>query len=174
MRAFYQMVNIINTIFLDKTQIEKNENGLKLLQTDSEHLKKGLFKFNRQNINFLVWSIIPYSYFAIDSIEKSFWVFHPVFTYFPQNTDKLDLSLPISLGLKNVEISKEGLVGNILNSDEKIIVIRVNDPKNLSLFENHEKLIVSSEFEVKQTYLHILEAEITFELVKFLYFECWQ
>jgi hypothetical protein len=174
LRGFYQMVNIINTIFLDKTIIEENELLLNNLKTEALHLKEGLFKFEFQEKNFLVWSIIPYSYFRTKNVDKSFWVFHPVFTYFPQTTDKLDFSLPICLRLSNLEISDIGIKATILGSGDKIVAIKTDNPINIDQLKKHKNIIVSSEMTVKDLYWHHMESEVTFEVVKFLYDECWK
>ena len=173
LRGFYQMVNIINTIFLDKTIIEENEQLLNNLKAEASHLKEGLFKLQYNGKNYLVWSIIPYSFYRVGHLDKSFWVFHPVFTDFPQTTDKLDFSLPICLRLSNLEISVTGIKGTILDSGQKIEVTLTDNPINLNLLKKHKDIIASSEITVKDIYLHHLESEVTFEVVKFLYYECW-
>jgi hypothetical protein len=173
LRGFYQMVNIINTVFLDKNVIEENEQLLNNLKAESLHLKEGLFKFQYQGKNILVWSIIPYSFFKTRNIDKSFWVFHPVFTYFPQTTDKLDFSLPICLRLCNLEISEISIKATILKSGEKIEATKTDNPINIDQLKKHKDLIASSEMTVKDLYWHHLESEVTFEVVKFLYDECW-
>jgi len=173
-KSFYQIVNIINTIFLNKTIVVENELGLKQLQDKSEHLKEGLFELNINNKHFLIWSIIPYSFFKTDDIEKSLWVFHPVLTNFPQNTDTLVFSSPICLYLDSIEISKDSFTAKLLNNGKKVEATRVNDYYYINLLDRHNKLISSAEDRVHEIYIDHLDTEIAFERVKFLYNECWQ
>jgi hypothetical protein len=173
-RSFYQMINIINTIFLDKEVIDENENKLENLKKEAEHLKNGLYKLNLNGKNILIWSIIPYSYFEVNKIEKSFWVFHPVFTYFPQTTQKLDFSLPIYLNLKDVTIHENGFSDLNLENNENIEAETTDNILNVEAYKKHNDIVYSSDNDVKQLYFIHLETELTYAVVKFLYSECWK
>lgn len=94
-RAFLQMVNIINTIFLDLKIVQANELYLENLRIESKHFSENLLTFDAENKKILIWSIIPYSCFEINGILKSFWVFHPVGKTFPQNLQNFIFTKPI-------------------------------------------------------------------------------
>jgi hypothetical protein len=175
-RGFYQMVNILNLMFIDKIEIEENENLLDDLKRKAEPLKKGLFILDIENNpnKYLIWSVIPYSLFKINNIEKSFWVFHPVFKNFPQTTEELVFDQPFYLNLKDVIITDYSLVGRTTNTKKEVKVIPTLDQNHVALLKKHNKIVLSSQIEVKQNYWTYLETEISFELVKFLYNECWQ
>ena len=171
--SFLLMINILNTLFLDKTDIEFNENSLIDLKDQAKKLETGLFILEFDSKRILVWSILPYSFFKYGNILKSFWVFHPVFTYFPQTTEKLDFSLPISFRLKNVKIHPKGLTGVNLITGKTINVIKTDKEENRNSLKAHELLIENSGLEVKQLYWNFLEREMFNEVVRFLYHECW-
>lgn len=171
LRGFYQMVNILNTIFLDKEVIDTNELLVNNLKAEAQHLKEGLFKFHFHEKDFLVWSIIPY-YKTFEG-DRSFWVFHPVLTNFPQTTDKLNFDLPFYVRLSNIKITKFGIEAIDLISGEKIIATKTDNAINKDLLERHKELIATSQVDVKNIYLHHLETELSFELIKFQYNECW-
>jgi hypothetical protein len=174
LKRFYQMVNIINTIFIEKEKIEENDHLLNGLKIKSQYLKEGLFKLQINDSNYLIWSIIPYSFYRTKTLDKSFWVFYPVLTHFPKTSDKLDYSPPICLKLSNIEFKKDGLEALLLNTEKGIKVITTDNPINVSKYMRYKELIDSSELVVRSMYLQSLETEITFEIEKFLYNDCWE
>lgn len=175
-RGFYQMVNILNLMFIDKTEIEENENSLDGLKRKAEPFKKGLFILHVQNNpnKYLIWSVLPYSLFKINSVEKSFWVFHPVFKHFPQTVEESVFDPPFYFNLKDVHISEYSLIGITTDTKVEVKLIPTLDQNHIDLLKAHDNIILSSQIEVKQSYWTYLETEISFELVKFLYNECWQ
>lgn len=173
-RGFYQMINIINLIFLDKSEIESNESLLDELKKSALHFKEGLYILQYDGKKYLIWSFLPYSLFRTSGEAKSFWVFHPVLKYFPQTVEKLDFSLPLYLNLKNIAISNNRFEATILDSGEKIIVSTNLDPLNQELLKKHREIVFSSELKVKEIYWYYLETELSFALIKFLYEECWE
>lgn len=172
--GFFQMVNILNTIFLDKTIVEYNIQALNQLKEVATPFKKGLFKFQIEDKNFLVWSILPYSFFENKNVKKSFWVIHPVLTYFPQKIDKINFSLPIFQSLKNIRITENSFEATNIYNNKMIFATPTNKKENIELLNKHQAQIESSEIEVKQAYWNLLEHEINNEVVKFLYENCWE
>lgn len=173
-RGFYQMVNILNNIFLDKSLLDHNETKFESLKAESKHLKKGLYKLNLNDKVYLIWSIIPHSYFETKTEAKSSWIFHPVLTYFPQSIEELNFSKPICLNLSNIKILKNGIEATIIDNNEPVKAISTDDQRNKDLLETHNKLFTTSANEVKQVYSLQLESELYFEAVKFLYNYCWK
>ena len=86
----------------------------------------------------------------------------------------MDFSLPICLRLTDVKISDIGLEATILNTNQKIKAEKTDNPENIEKLKKHKKMILSSDILVKQMYWSKLESEITFEVVKFLYYDCWE
>jgi len=172
-RGLFQMVNIINTVFLDKNKIDESEGLLSNLKNESDHFRDGLFKFKFGDKNYLIWSLVPYSCFETQSILKSFWVVNPVLTYFPQTLEKLDFSFPIALRLANLKITKDSFEAENLASGQKVYATLTNDPRNLDLLKRHKELVESSELIVRKHYELRMRFEMGCELTKFLYDECW-
>lgn len=173
-RGFYQLVNIINLIFIDKKEIEENEHLLDQLKAKAIHFKQGLFILHFEDKKFLIWSLLPYSLFRTKEGEKSFWVFHPVLRYFPQTVEKLDFSLPLYLNLKDLNISTDCFEATTLDTGQKIMITPTDNPLNIEQLKKHNEIILASEYKVKEIFWHYLETEMTFELTKFLYSECWE
>jgi|GEM_PF-1521775 len=171
--SFLQMVNILNTLFLDKEVIDKNEAVLERMKTETKSFNNGLFKLEIDDRAYLVWSIIPYSCFYDTDKLKSFWVFHPVFTSFPQTTDKLDFILPICLRLKDVSYSEKEIIAINLENNKPIRVRLTDKKENRDMLATHEELVDTSDSEVQEIYLNFLDTELANEIVKFLYHECW-
>ena len=173
-RGFFQMINIINTVFLDKNNIDQREQALDNLKIESLPFKDGLLKFQTGDKNYLVWSLVPYSQFENKAATKSFWVIHPVLTYFPQTAEELNFSLPIPLRLTNLKITNDTLEALNIASGQIVHATITNNPINVELLKKHKELVASSELMVKQHYLLLMESEMGFELAKFLYEECWE
>lgn len=173
-KGFFQMVNILNTIFINIDEIEATDEILKQLKNKSLDFKNGLFKLEIDDKAYLVWSIIPHSCCISSTNElKSLWVFHPVTTYFPQTFEKLNFTLPLYLRLKEVQCTNDELVGIDLQTNKGIRASITNKVENMILLDNHNKMIRSSEFEVKTAYFNLLKSELGIEVVKFFYFERW-
>lgn len=172
-RSFIQMVNILNNLFLDKKQVEKNEAILIKLKDKTSNFNNGLFKLEIDDKAYLIWSIIPYCAFKTKKGIKSFWVFHPVLTYFPQTKDKMDFSMPICLSLEKVKYSKNNLIAINLN-DKKTIKLSLTDKtENKNALAKHKQLLASCEIGVRKMYKHYLDTELANSIVKFIYNECW-
>lgn len=173
LNAFFQMVNIINTLFLDRNTIENNELSLARLKKESKHLNDDLFIFEFEDQPILVWSIIPYSCFLKNDTLKSFWVFHPVLIDFPQSVENLIFSHPICLRLINVQIKPNEFSGINISTGKSIKALKTTKPENTLSLKKYKDLIVSSEQKIQEIYWHYLETELSNEVVKFLYYECW-
>ena len=171
--AFFQMVNIINTLFLDRNTIEYNELSLANLKEESKHLKDDLFIFEFENHPILVWSILPYSCFSNNETLKSFWTLHPVLIDFPQSVENLVFTHPICLRLINVVIDQNEFSAIDLSTGKSIKAVKTAEPENKVALKKYKNLIASSDQKVQEIYWHYLETELSNEVVKFLYYECW-
>jgi hypothetical protein len=171
--AFFQTINIINTLFLDRQTIEDNELTLERLKTESKHFKDDLLIFEFENQPILIWSILPHSCFVKNDTLNSFWVFHPVLIDFPQSVENLNFTHPICLRLKNVEMKPKEFSAINLSTGKEIKAIKTTKPDNILKLRKYKDLIVSADHKVKEIYWDYLESELTTEVVKFLYYECW-
>lgn len=172
-RSFLQMVNILNTLFIDKKNIDANESILKRIKSETEPLKNGLFKLEMDDKAYLVWSIIPYSVFDKTDQLNSLWVFHPVLTYFPQTIDKSDFWPPIYLQLRDVSFTETELCAINLEDDKPIKASITDKIENRNLLKTHTKIVNSSDEKVKDKYYNFLDELLGYEIVKFLYYKCW-
>lgn len=172
--ALLQIVNIVNSIFLDQKILDINEQKLKYLQDASSHLRDNLFTYVYKNHKILVWSIIPYNCFEKDSILKSFWIFHPVLQDFPQTMDSLYFSPPIGLTLSNLAIDKNGIKAIDLQTDQEIEVTFTQNPIDIALKDRYKSLLATSDQQVKDTYFDYLDSEMSLGIIKFKYYECWE
>ena len=127
-----------------------------------------------ENQKILIWAIVPYSCCKNDDILKSFWVFHPVFKSFPQTDEKLIFNLPICLTLKNIQIEDNLFKAINIKTGSVIEVCKNDKEENIKQLKYYKNQILTSDYRVKEIYWNYLESELTFEVVKFLYFECWE
>lgn len=174
MRGFTQMINILNTVFLNKEIIESNENHLTEIRDKAKHLKEGLYKYIEGENAYLIYSAMPYSFIELNSSQKQLWVFHPVLLNFPQKMDKASFSNPIFKKMVSVKINSEGLVGVDINTQKEIRLIKTDNPKNIEMLSKFRSIYDSAEKEVKILFNHHLQSEINNEIVKFLYEEAWE
>jgi hypothetical protein len=173
-RAFMQMVNIINTVFLDLKTVQTNEEYLDNLRIEAKFFFENLLTFDYGNQKILIWSIIPYSCFEKNGTLKSFWVFHPVLKSFPQNIQNYYFSKPICFRLEDVKISNTGFEAKDILSGNIINAIVTTDSKNIETNQSYKTMIETADQEVRKVHWSYLDHELTFEVVKFLYHECWE
>jgi hypothetical protein len=173
-RSLLQMVNIINTLFLNKNITELNKSSLEIIETQSRNFRNGLFILEFEGKNYLGNAMIPYAFFKKDTINLSFWVFHPILTHFPQTVDKLAFTLPFFLRLKDIKIKDDILQGINLTNGKSIILTVTNKEEDINKFKAYKAIFETSETKVKKIHLSHFMKEVSFEITKFLYYECWE
>lgn len=169
LNAFKHSVNMINSVFLTKKEVLEKENYLHSLKEKGKHLEKGLYIFDYQSKSFLIWSMIPYT----STVDKSLWVFHPVYG------EKLikeiaDFPSPFMLNLKNVELHKNGLSANVIETNESIKVTSTNKSLNLEKYNQHKNQMIEIDLKTKQMYWTVLETELNKAVTKFIYEYNWK
>ncbi|MFT6601193.1 MAG: hypothetical protein ACJAZZ_000311 [Dokdonia donghaensis] len=172
-KAFPHINNMINSVFLYKNEIINKEKSLKKILAASEHLKKGHFIMDYDNKSYLIWSMIPYTSTIYDGVEKSFWVFHPVFAD-KEIIEVTDFPNPFILSLKNLKINKYGLSASIIETNETIKVAVTEINNNIDKFKIHNKKINNLSLDLRRKYWYILEDKINEEITKFIYNHTWE
>lgn len=169
-KAFKHFINMINSVFLEKEDILERENQIKEIKSKSKHLEKGLFILDYQDQSYLVWSSIPYG--SIEKMQKSFWVFHPV--YAKGSIKELsDFPLPFMFDLEDLEINENGLKARIINSSEKINLSSSDNKTFESMYEDHLQQMIEIDLDLKKMHWMVLENEISKRVTKFLYHYSW-
>lgn len=172
-KAFQHNVNMINSIFLKQEEILEKENYLKKIVANSKHLKKGLFIMEYNGNRYLIWSMIPYTSSINNGIEKSFWVFHPV--YGDKHIKQIsDFPEPFKLNLENLKINKKGLSALVIETNESITVTSTNINENIDKFNLHNKQMIEIDLSLKQKYWSILENDINKGVTEFIYNHTWE
>ena len=171
-RGFKHIVNMINSVFLEKHEIIEKENLLKLIVKESIHLKKGLFIMEYNRNKYLVWSMQPYTALLKDGLEQSFWVFHPVF-----GVNKIesvsDFPEPFKLNLKNLEITNDGLSATIIETEETINITKTDKIENIAKYEFHLKQMRDLNLDLEHDYTLILQSDINKAITNFIYLYAW-
>lgn len=171
--VFKHNINMINSIFLNKDEIQEIEKSLESLKKRSEHLKKGLFRMEYKGQSILIWSIVPYSSCVNSNIEKSFWVAHSVYKIKMIN-DVIDFPDPFMLSLKNVEIKKNGMNAIVIDSNEIISLSKTVKDFDKKSYENHLIQMIGIKLKLKQLYWNILERKVKEAIADFLYNHSWK
>lgn len=169
-KAFKHFINMINSVFLEKEDILKRENRVNEIKSKSDHLKKGLYILDYKDQSYLIWSCIPYG--AIENMQKSFWVFHPVYAK-SKIKELSDFPLPFMFDLENLNITKDGLSATIIDSKEKINLSSTNIIKFENLYKDHLQQMVEIDITLKKMHWTVLENEINKGVVKFIYNYSW-
>lgn len=172
LNAFKHNINMINSVFLEHQEILDKENLLKKIAKKSEHLKDGLFIFEYQGKRFLIWSIVPYSSSFSDNLEKSFWVFHPVYGN-KSIKDTSDFPAPFKFNLKDIEIKENGMTAKVLETNESIKIYETNNNLDKELYEKHKKQMLKIDLRTKENYWIILENDLNKSVSNFIYNFHW-
>jgi hypothetical protein len=170
--AFKHINNMINSVFLKQQEIIQKENSLKKIITKSEHLKKGLFIMEYNGHRYLIWSMIPYTASDINGIEKSFWVFHPVYGEM-QIKAISDFPNPFKLNLKNLKINKNGLSASVIETNETISIIATNTKENIDKYKLHNEQMLNLNSDLKEKYWIVLESDLNKGVTEFIYNHSW-
>lgn len=173
LKAFKHINNMINSVFLQKKEITERENSFKKIANESEHLKKGLFIMEYNSNHYLIWSMIPYTSSNRNGIEKSFWVFHPVYGQ-KQIKEVSDFPNPFKLNLKNLKINKYGLSASVIETNENITIIETNVKENIDKYKLHNEQMINLNLDLKEKYWFILESELNKGVTEFIYNHTWE
>jgi len=168
LKAFKHINNMINTIFLKQEEIVKKEHSLKKIASESEHLKKGLFILEYKSNLYLIWSMIPYTSSINNGVEKSFWVFHPVYGE-KQIKELSDFPSPFKLNLMNLKIYENGLSASESETNEIIEIRSTNNVELIEKYDLHNKQMIDIGLDLKQKYWLILENELNKGVTEFIY-----
>lgn len=172
-KAFKHINNMINSVFLQKKEIIEKENSFKKIATESEHLKKGLYIMEYNSNRYLIWSMIPYTSSNRDGIEKSFWVFHPV--YGQKQIKKVsDFPNPFKLNLKNLKINKNGLSASVIETNETITITETKVKENIDKYKLHNEQMINLNLDLKEKYWIVLESELNKGVTEFIYNHTWE
>jgi hypothetical protein len=167
------MVNVINSIFLDKEFFDSVDLEFKKL---SEQIKIFLGKplvLNFDSDRYLIRDIFLCFIFQKNGVIQSLWALYPILKTFPKSFKEVHQYNPIFLRLKNIEVSEEKLTGFRLESNEKKSVSITKQPIDIKAFEIHKQLMNTSSEEIKVYYFGILKAKANQEVTNFMYDECW-
>lgn len=173
LRSFKHIVNMINSVFLSQLEVMDKENTFKRISSKSEHLKKGLFIMEYNRKRYLIWSMIPYTASENNGIEKSFWVFHPVYR---ENQVKRisDFPSPFMLNLKDLVINENGLSAVVIESNESITINATDINENFVQYERHIEQMIKINLDLKEKYWKLLEIELNNGVIEFIYNHSWK
>lgn len=167
------MVNAINSIFLEKEYFDLINAEFNRLNEKTELLlgKQMVLIIGKSRI--LVRDIFLGYIFQKNGVTHSLWTFYPVLESFPKSLQEAHECKPIFLRLKNIDFSGMRIAGNIMDSNEKIIVSITKQPNDLKAFEIHNQLMDDCNQNIKAYYFGILNKKSHQEVSKFMYEECW-
>jgi hypothetical protein len=172
LNAFKHNINMINSVFLEHQEILDKEKLLKKIANKSTHLKNGLFILEYQGKRFLIWSIIPYSSSFSNNLEKSFWVFHPVYGT-KSIKDTSDFPPPFKFNLKDLRIKENGMMAKIIETNETIKIYETNNNLDRELYERHKIQMAKIDLRTKENYWFILENDLNKSVSDFIYNHHW-
>ncbi len=168
LNSFTYFINMINTLFLEKSEILNHEKALLELQTETIKFEKGLFIMKYKGKQLLIWSCIPYT--ISTNIEKniSLWCFHPVYKN-KELKNLNDFPPPIIIALENINIDNDIFKAKCVENNDEVQILRTNKTNNIIQYEIYKQTMLNAEIELKQLYWNVLEKKIGNEVSKFLY-----
>jgi hypothetical protein len=171
--AFKHNINMINSVFLTKEEVLEKEKFVESIKDKSNHLIEGLFIMEYKGKSFLTWSMIPYNCIVIDGIEKSFWVFHPVYKK-SIIKEISDFPEPFLLNLKDLKLDINGLTAKIIETNEIIKVSKTENSQNKESYIEHRDQMENLNLDLKQRYWSYLDVELTKGNSDFIYNYTWK
>lgn len=168
LNSFMYIINMINTLFLEKDEILNHEKALLELQNKAIKYEKGLFIMNFKGKPLLIWSCIPYTISTNIKENISLWCFHPV--YKTKELKKLnDFPPPIIIGLEKINIDNDIFKAKCIDNNHDIQIQGTNKTENIIQYEIYNQTMLNADTQLKQLYWNVLEKKIGNEVSKFLY-----
>lgn len=173
LRAFTHNINMINSIFLEKEEIEKMESSIEDLRKKSEGLKNGLYVLNgRDNYAYLIWAATPYTSWIKDSKLYSLWVFHPVIK--ADNVENFtQLPNPFFHELEDVQFKENSLTAIDGKTGNKISLKNTNNWAFLKDLDAHNDLSKKLKDADRHLYALQVKREIALGIAEFIYKYAW-
>jgi hypothetical protein len=173
LNSFYQIINILNKLFLSSESYNDLLSPSILLKEKSELFKKGLFILEYNENKYLIYSAFPYSGCKNGAKVISYWCFYPVLKNFPQKLDEISITSPICLYLKDVNVLKNNMTGNIINNNEIIKLYPTDNSDNLQTYSTFKAQVATADPGVLDMYNQLLDEEISKGIIRFMYDEFW-
>lgn len=166
--SFTYIINMINTLFLEKNEIFDKEKALSDLQNKTINFEKGLFIMKFMGKPLLVWSCIPYTISINSKENRSLWCFHPVYKN-NELKELKDFMPPIIVALEKIYIEGDTFKAKCIDTSEYIEVQSTCVTENIIQYEIYNQTKLNANLELKQLYWKILEMKIGNEVSRFLY-----
>ena len=152
-----RMTNLINDIFREKEFLLGENEKVKLLGTEFEYMKKGLWKCDE----YLIQAVELLAYRE----GYTLWTLKPVSPKFPQSVDEV-FHEPFYITLKQYALNGKDMVG-VDAKGRTIVLEKTRKKEYIEMLENYRSQFTSSPPNVKDTIKFMLNHNIEYEIQKF-------
>ncbi|WP_282069927.1 DUF4145 domain-containing protein [Olleya namhaensis] len=168
--AFYNIVNVLNTIFIDKSIIKKAEISFESIQEQCLEFHNKLFVLEKDNKKYLIRKLELCS----TNLNSNIFLFaiYPVFKNI--KIDKQNaIPMPSFLELYDISFDDSYFYAKTIENDRVIKIYKTNHVEDINSLNNFKNQLSKVTKESQSIYLFLLDNKIIQEISKFHYIHNW-
>lgn len=166
--AFKDIINLINTIFLEVSDILPNEELFKGLKVDAASFEDGLFLAKLQENFTVISSCWPHALVTNNGKEQSLWCLRLIY---PREviSDLDDFAVPIYLTLEDVEITGNVIKAKAVDWNDDIEIFPTDIPECVTRKDLYNKAVVNAPLQLKEQHDELMRRLLEMAASKFFY-----
>jgi len=166
------MINVINSIFIEKEWFNAARDKVKVLQNKAEFYSKGVYVLDLSGRRLIITRAIPI--LVSHDERRSIWIMEPVGLQFPQNMEEYFSFNPIIIRLSDLYIDGESIKATDYVNDQRIIITPSDHPSDLAYTKNYFLQRNTAEEQVRIVYDQNFNYHLYYESQRFMYDEFWE
>lgn len=166
--VFRDIINLINSIFLEIDEILPNELSLKSLKANAAFFEEGLFLSKIQQNLSVISSCRPHALVTNNGKEESLWCLRLIY---PNETINVleDFAVPIYFTLRDVEITENGLKATVVDWNDVIEIFPTDISECVTRKEMYNRAVMNAPTQLKEQYDELTQRLFEMCASKFFY-----
>lgn len=168
LHVFKDIINLINTVFLEMGEILSKEESFKALKTDAAFFEEGLFISKIQENLSIISSCRPHALVMNNGKEQSLWCLRLI--YPKEAINELDdFGLPIYFTFQDVEITENVLKATVVDLNDMIEIFPTDSSECVTRKEMYNKAVMNAPPDLKKQYDEMAQRMFEMWASKFFY-----